>query len=157
MWALVVASAAGPLNPDTWWRNRRRHRLTQAVRRSSGCGVLSFALSRWGRQGRVFNRPPLLPPFLPQQNKRERERDQRRYSEKFHGGNKSRLCWEVELILLSHWLTRLDFWRKPELLHPRHVSEYGLRWWGNDGKTEYQRYWPSRTVTKWPPIRGRVI
>ncbi len=31
----------------------------------------------------------------------------------------SRLCWEVELILLSHWLTCLDFWRKPELLHPR--------------------------------------
>ncbi len=52
---------------------------------------------------------------------------QRRYSETFHGGNKSRLCWEVEIILLSHWLTRLDFWRKPELLHPRHVSEYGLR------------------------------
>jgi hypothetical protein len=52
---------------------------------------------------------------------------QRRYSETFHGGNKSRLCWEVEIILLSHWLTRQDFWRKPELLHPRHVSEYGLR------------------------------
>ncbi len=39
---------------------------------------------------------------------------------------KSRLCWEVELILLSHWLTRLDFWRKPELLHPWHFSEYDL-------------------------------
>jgi hypothetical protein len=31
------------------------------------------------------------------------------------------------VILLSHWLPRLDFRTKPELFHPWNVSEYGLR------------------------------
>ncbi len=92
----------------TLFRNWKKPGASSLHRDLPGVGsMIATHMKHWAKPLVSFLPTPW---FLPMNRLRLLALRQYEYSESFHGENKSQLCWEVELILLSHWLSRLDFW-----------------------------------------------